>query len=156
MSDETEENTPAVKGGMYGQFKTDENLETKGVEIDYGTFCITLARAGGANKRYSRVLERLTKPHRRALATETMDPDRAAEILRESYAEAIVLKWETKVDGAFKPGIEAKSGGKLLPVNVKNIMETFANLPDLFTDIQTMANQIALFREEILEDDAGN
>lgn len=155
MNEKAQVTAAALKGGMYGQFKTDENLETKGVELDYGTFCVTIARAGGANKRYTRVLERLTKPHRRALATETMDPERAAEILREAYAEAIVLKWETKVDGALKAGIEAKDG-KVLPFNVANVMETFVNLPDLFADIQEMAGKIALFREEILEDDAGN
>ncbi|MEE8518136.1 MAG: hypothetical protein V3S98_03310, partial [Dehalococcoidia bacterium] len=93
-------------GGMYKAFKTDDLLETKGVEIDYGTHRVTIARAGGANKKYARVLEQKTKPYRRAIATETMDDARAMELLQETYAEAIILNWETKVGDKFVVGIE--------------------------------------------------
>lgn len=143
-------------GGMYEQFKTDVSLESRGVEIDYGEFRVTIARAGGANKKYARVLEAKTKPFRRAIQTETMNEERARELLVETYAEAVIVNWETKVDGKFQMGIEAPNGGKLLSVNVKNIALTLMNLPDLFTDLQAQANRVALFREVILEADAGN
>ena len=143
-------------GGMYAQFTTDETLETEGVEIDYGPFMVTIARAGGSNKRFARVMEAKTKPHRRAIQTETLDAERAAAILRESYAEAVILKWQTKVDGKFKVGIENPNGGALLPVTPDNIVATFVFLPDLFLDLQVQATRITLFRETIMEDDAGN
>jgi hypothetical protein len=143
---------------MYKQFKTDKNLETKGVVIDYGSFRVTIARAGGSNKKFVRVLEAKTKPFRRAIQTETMDNERASSLMAEVYAEAIILNWESKVGKIFKVGIEPPEDGgdKLLPVTTKNILSTFDNLPDLFTDLQQQANQVALFREVILEDDAGN
>lgn len=143
-------------GGMYAQFTTDKNLETEGIDIDYGPFMVTIARAGGNNKRFARIMEAKTKPHRRAIQTETLDPERAAAILRESYAEAVILNWQTKINGKFKVGIEPPTGGSLLPVTPVNIVATLTNLPDLFIDLQAQATRIALFRETIMEDDAGN
>jgi len=149
-------------GGMYEQFETNDDLETRGVDLDYGDFRVTIARAGGANKKFARVLEARTKPLRRAIATETINNDRANEVLMQVYAETIVLRWDTKVfthakpDGEFKPGIEPKEGGKLLVVTPENIVATFKALPDLFRDIQEQANRVSLFREMVLEDDAGN
>lgn len=145
--------------GMYKQFTTSAEQETAGVTIDYGEFRVRLARAGGANRKFAKVLEAKTKPFRRAIQTETMDETRGTEILHEVYAETIVLSWETKVDDVFKVGIEPHpdvEDRKLLPVNVKNIVATFKLLPDLFDDFKEQANRVALYREEILEDDSGN
>jgi len=140
---------------LYKQFKTDENIERTGIIVDFGDFRVTVARAGGGNKRFAKLLEAKTKPFRRAIQTETMDPDRALDILRQVYAEAVILKWETKVDGKFKSGIEAEDG-KLLPSTVANIDLTLKNLPDLFADLQEQAGKAALFRESIREDSSGN
>ena len=114
--------------GLYGQFKTDEQLEKNGVEVDYGDFKITLARAGGANKKFAKLLEAKTKPFKRAIQTETIDPERALDILREVYSEAVILKWETKVDGKWKAGIESPDG-ELLPSKPENIYNTIKALP---------------------------
>ena len=140
---------------MYGQFQTDTNLESQGIVIDYGTFRITVARAGGANKRFAKTLEAKTKPFKRAIQTDTMDNERGLEILRETYAEAVVLNWETKKDGVFVQGIESQDGG-ILPFNKENVVFTFQNLPDLFTDIQQQAEKSALFRKFLQEQDAKN
>ena len=141
---------------MYSQFKTDESLEVKGIDLDYGDFRVTIARAGGANKKFARVLERVTKKYRRALDTETMDNDVAMGLLHKAYAETVILNWETKVNGKFAKGIENSDGGKVLPVTVDNILATFDALPDLFNDIKEQADKAALFRQDILEHDAGN
>jgi len=141
---------------MYAQFQTDETLETKGVIIDYGQFRVTLARAGGANKKYSKVMESKAKPFRRAIQTETLDNDVAMKMLRESFAEACVLNWEVKQDDdEWVRGIEGKDGD-LLDFNRDNVIATFENLPDLFSDLQEQANKVSIYREEILEQDSGN
>lgn len=140
---------------MYAQFKTDGKLETKGVQIDYGSFRVTIARAGGKNKKFDKILEARTKIYRRSIQTETMDKDLGDEVLRTVYAEAVILNWETRVDDKFKKGIEGPKG-ELLPVNTKNLVATFEALPDLFDDLREQANRIAIFRQEILEEDAGN
>ncbi len=141
---------------MYSQFKTDTKMETNGIVIDYGDFRVTIARAGGANKKYAKLLETKTQPYRRAIQTETMDNELAIDVLRQVYSEAVVLNWETKCDDKFKKGIEAPNGGDLLAAKPVNIVATFKALPDLFSDIQAQANKVALFREQVLEEDAGN
>ena len=143
-------------GGLYKQFKTDKTLENKGVELNYGDFRITIARAGGANKQFSKVLSAKSKPFRRAIQTETMNDDRAMELLMETYAASVILNWETKVNGKFQVGIEPSEGDKLLPFTVENVILTLTNLPDLFMDVQEQATRVAIFREDILEAEAGN
>lgn len=143
--------------GMYEQFQTDAEMEKSGVELDYGWGVITIARAGGANKRYSKVLEAKTKPYRRAIQTETMDADLAERLLKETYAETIIRNWEIRDEnGKLKKGIESPDGGKPLTVNVENIVAAFTTLPDLFLDVQQQAGRVALYRREILETDAKN
>lgn len=140
---------------LYQQFKTDGGLEKNGIVLDYGDFRVTIARAGGANKRFARSLEARTRPYRRAIQTETMDPERAVELLREVYAESVILRWETQVEGEWKSGIEAPDG-TLQPFSKENVLRTLNDLPDLFQDIQDQASKAALFRETLREDDAGN
>lgn len=155
---------------MYQKFKTNPDLERNGIVVDYGDFRVTLARAGGANKRFERVTEAKTKPYRRAIQTETMDETVAVNLLREIYAETIILNWETRVDGEgvvvtaenrdqgrWVSGIEPPQEGQpLLPFTVENVVETLIALPDIFTDIQAQAMKGTLYREEILQAEAGN
>lgn len=140
---------------LYKQFKTDTNLETNGIIIDYGSTRITIARAGGSNKRFGKVLDAKTRPVRRAIQTETLENEKFLDILRESYAEAIILKWETKIDEEWKEGIEGEDG-ELMPVNPANIVKTLKALPDLFTDLQEQASKAALFRQSLRDEDVKN
>lgn len=141
---------------MYKQFKTSGTLETQGVVIDYGDFRVTLARAGGANKQFGKVFEAKTKPYRRAIQTETMDEGVAMRILCETYAETAIKNWEVKdADGNWSVGIEAPDRS-ILPFDVRNILSTFENIPDLFADIREQASMASLYREMVLEEDAKN
>lgn len=148
---------------MYENFKTDEDLERKGVEVDYGDFRVTLARAGGANAKYQKVMEALSKPYRRAIQTETLSNEVALDLVRTAYARAIVLRWETVVgrengERQWEIGIEAppESGEKLLPFTTENVITTFERLPEIFNSIQRDAGNWALYRQAVLEEDAGN
>ena len=141
---------------LYNTFKTDAVREAEGFPIEYDDFRVTIARAGGANKAYAKVLEARTKPYRRAIALEIMDNDRSLEILREVYSETIVKDWETKVDGKWKKGIEAEGETKLLPVTAKNILLTLNNLPDVFLDLKDAAEKLTLWRADLRETEAEN
>lgn len=147
---------------LYAQFQTDKNVEKEGVVLEYGktadgrTISIRIARAGGANTRYSKLLEAATKPYRRQLQNETMDNEVAEAITKKVYAQAVVLGWENvefpvldkdgKMTGKFE---EAK-------FTVDNCVKLFTDLPDLWADIQQQATRAALFRQDILEADAKN
>jgi len=141
---------------MYKQFGTDRELEKKGIVLDYGQFRVTVARAGSANHKFVRTHEILTKPVRRLIEQEILPVEKEREISRQLYARAVVLNWEVKDDKEkWKQGIEAPDGS-ILPYTEENVINTFAALPDLFTDIQIQASKMQLFRVADREADAKN
>jgi predicted transcriptional regulator len=144
--------------GAYDSFRVDKDLERKGVVIDYEKFRVTIARAGGNNKRYEKVLERLSRPYQRAIQTETLDNDKSMDLLKQAYAEAVVLDWETNVDGEWKRGIEDPDTGELLPFNTENVLRVLRHgeLHDIWHDLRSQATKAALFRASLEEARAGN
>lgn len=137
---------------LYQKFETDRSLEKTGIELDYGPnskkqpTLIRIARAGGANDAYLKRMESKAKPHRRAIQHETIDKDTLAKIIREVYAETVVLGWS---------GVEDREGNAL-EYSVENAVKLFTDLPDLFLDIQEQAQNAALFRVNLRDDDAKN
>lgn len=145
---------------MYKQFKTDDALEKQGIVIDYGSFRVTVARAGGSNKRFATLLDATSKPYRRAIQLETLPPEIADRIMREVFASAVVLNWEVNTtpdadEPTWTVGIEQEDGS-LGPFNKEAVMAAFVALPDLFADIREQAQKASLFREEIRTAEAGN
>lgn len=132
--------------GTYKTFKTDSKVEQTGIVIDYGDFKITIARAGGANKAYQKALERKTRPFKRAIQADAFSNDQAMAILREVYAETVVIGWEGVTDENEQP----------LPFNKENCIKLFTDLPDLFNDLMQQSSNLALFREQIRDEDSKN
>ena len=130
----------------YDLFKTDPGIETEGLTLDYGDFQIRIARAGGANRGFVRALEAKLKPYRRQLQSETLDDQVAERILREVYADHVILGWRGVTDGE----------GKAMTFSRANVLRLLTDLPELFRDIQEQAGRIALFRAQELEDAKGN
>ena len=130
----------------YDLFKTDPRTETEGLTLDYGDFQIRIARAGGANRGFVRALEARLKPYRRQLQSETLDEQVAERILREVYADHVILGWQGVTDGDGKP----------MAFGRENLLKLLADLPELFRDLQEQAGRIALFRVQELEDAKGN
>lgn len=147
---------------MYKQLETDKALEIKGVEVDYGSFRVTLARAGGANKRYEKLLNALSKPHQRAMKTETMDNEVAIDIMRKVYAGAIIMHWEAKdAKGEWEVGIEAKPKKPgdpitIVPFNHGNALQAMIDLPELLIWFKDDAEKLSLYLVQLLEEDVKN
>jgi len=147
---------------MYAQFETDPDLEKNGVWIDYGDFRVLLGRAGGANKKYLKYAEEKSKPFRRAIAAGVMPEKRSKELLFDIYAKTIIMAWEVSVgtddetgDTIWKSGIHMPNGD-IGEASYDNFMMTFRKLPDVFFDLQKMAEQLSMFRKEELEEEAKN
>lgn len=146
---------------MFDQFETSEQLEKNGIKIDYGSFRVTIARAGGANKRYEKILDVETKPYRRAIMAETFDNARSEQILMKVFAKAVVLNWEvnenygTGEDPKWKKGIESPDGS-VITYSEKNVIATFKLLPDLFRAIREDAEKASLFQAEARKEEAKN
>ena len=137
---------------LYQQFETNRELEKTGIILDYGfnskkqPIQIRIARAGGANERYSKLLEVRTKPYRRQIQNDTLDNAVAEKITKEVYAQTVVLGWN---------GVEDRDGNEM-PFTQENCVKLFTDLPDLWADVQLQSTRAALFRAEILEADAKN
>jgi len=141
---------------MYTNFKSDPEAEAKGIIHDFGDFRVTLARSGGANKKYQKTLQKRTAPYERAMATGTMDDDVAEKIMQETFCDAVVMNWELKQeDGSWVQGIEGP-GGDTLPFNKENLLLTFKNLPDLYDDLRAQAGKSSLYRASLREEAAKN
>ena len=142
---------------MYDLFRSDANAEKEGIALDYGEFRVTIARAGGANKRYAKLLNLMAKPYQRLIQLDQLDNEKALDILKEVYADCVVKNWEVKSeDGEWVTGIESPDGGGLLEVTKTNVLATFMALPDLFADVREQAEKGALFRSALREEASGN
>jgi len=137
---------------LYNTFETDKSLERDGIVLDYGfnsknqPIQIRIARAGGANTKFAKVLEQKMKPYKRAIANDTMDNKVAEKLLVEAYADAVILGWE---------GVEDREGSPL-EYNRDNVVKVLTDLPDLFIDIQQQSQKSALYRAELREAEQGN
>lgn len=137
---------------LFKLFKTDEGIEKSGIVLQYGKtedgrpINIRIARAGGSNTRFTKLVEQKTKPYRRQIQNDLMDPKVGDELMMEVFAEVVVLGWEN---------VEEEDGTPI-PFNRENCISVFKRLPDLFKDVQEQATKSALFRASILETEAKN
>lgn len=159
--------------GLYSSYRTNENLERKGVVYtpDSST-AITLARAGGSNVKFAKMLEARTKPVRRQIDAGTIDPKLDRRIMAEVFAATVVKNWETLVgtddEQQLVQGIEADPSAPegtythpidengLVPFNNQNVVATLIALPDMFSDMQRESNRAANYQTEQREADGKN
>ena len=127
-------------------FGTDKNIEKNGITIDYGDFQITIARAGGSNQAHDRMLEKLTKPYRRAIQNETIDHNLSIDLMMQVYAKTVVLGWKNVTD----------EKGNDIPFSSEACLQMFRDNRDFFFDVQSQATKMALFKKDIQEFEAGN
>lgn len=133
--------------GTYDSFATSSDMEKEGIWIDYGDAGkFRIARAGGSNKAFVRQFQRMTKPHRRAIQADAMNDEAQLAIMRQVFIDTVLLGWENVTD----------RDGKEMPFSKENAAQLFTDLPDLFGDLLSQAQNYSLFRDVILETDAGN
>lgn len=147
---ETKPNLKDLKGPE-ALFKTSPKLEQEGIWLDYGDFRIKITRAGATNKRFKRLMEERMKPHRRAMANETMSNDLAERITREVWAESIVLGWDSPLGANVMP-----YKGASFQFSTDNCKQLFNDLPDLFIDVREQSLKLGLFLDGDEELDTGN
>jgi hypothetical protein len=103
-----------------------------------------IARAGRRNKRYTKAMEKATKPYRAILGD--LDTKTDDKITAGVLAEAIILDWEHVQD---VPGTD-------LAFSKEAALEILQKYPDLIDLVNNKAWQMETFRDEQLEDDAKN
>lgn len=138
---------------IYSRYKTDPVLESQtGVLLNYGPnskkkdFCIRIRRAGGANDAYFKRMDARAKPQRKAIQSETIGREGIHDLLKDVYADTIVIGWENAED----------ENGNELAFNKENVLKIFADIPDIWEDVLEQSQRAALFRQQVLEEDAKN
>jgi len=149
----------------YDRFKTDKTFEVEGVCFEEPTFRYWLARTGGANKKFQQVFEKLSRPYRRQIQTETLPEKTSQMILWQTYARTVVKRWEVKlnedgepdVDGEWTEGFERVKGEIVLgPVREEHLMELFKEVPQFFSDMMADSTNLQYYVIEQAEEDAKN
>lgn len=132
---------------IFDLFATDQKSEVEGIIYNVTPkISFTLARAGGVNARYGRMLAAKIRPYTRQIADETIDPDLANDLLIEVFAETVILGWKGITDAE----------GNELPFTAANALALFKQLPDLFIDVRDHAGKMANFRAQEITDVVGN
>lgn len=140
-------------------FMMNHKAEQDGIWVQVNDVRFKLARAGGSNKNFAKTLERLTRPHRRAIQLETLDPALGEEIMRRTYAETVVLDWDGPDESDVVSDPTAVREGTVydsLPFSVENCVALLKAQPDLFNLIRELADNSTNYRQSALEDNAGN
>ena len=143
------------KNAIRKMFETDTAVEREGIWLKYAPGVeIRIARAGGSNQHFAKTMDRLAKPHRRAIQTGVIDKQILENLFVQAYAAAVIVDWTgiTK-DLITKDDADAET---VLDFNKANVEAVLLAQPNLFADIQKAADDIALYRAEIMETDSGN
>jgi hypothetical protein len=137
---------------LYKQFETDTSVERDGLWLAYGQNSkkqpieIKIARAGGSNEAYLKKLEAKFKPFKRLIQNDALDRPIYEKLVRETYAETVLLDWK---------GVEDRDGNDMV-FSKENALTLLNDLPDLYADILEQSTKAALFRKELREADAKN
>lgn len=143
------------RNALRKMFETDTAVERDGIWIKYAPGVeVRIARAGGSNQHFAKTVQRLSKPHRRAIQTESVDEEVLMDIFVKAYAASVIVDWKgfTK-DLITKDDADAET---MLDFNKDNVEAVLKAQPNLFADIQKASDTIAYFRAEVNEADSGN
>ena len=127
------------------QFETDEQLEVDGVweDLDDEGAGILVARVG--NKAYLQTYQKIPLGVRRQLDTGTLPEKMGDQLINKLLAKTILLDWRGLAND-----------GKEIEYNYDNALLMLTNYKDFREFVWSIANDLARFREEDLEEASGN
>jgi|LWDU01.1.fsa_nt_gi hypothetical protein len=135
---------------IYSLFETDIDRESAGFAMTFQDgdveVTINIARAGGSNKAYAALMQKLLRPHQLAASSGGVNDDIAEEILIRVMSETLVTGWS---------GIYDRDGEEL-PFSVETCKKVLTDLPQLRENIWEEANRVANFMMGDREESAKN
>lgn len=141
-------------------FRTDRTAEIEGVEVQVAVndhngkpISIRIARMSTSNKRYTKELNRVTKPHMAAIQNDALDDELARKMLQKVFIDTILLGWDNLPKSELTGNDEDT---ELLDFTPENAQALFDEMPDLYNDWESRAQKAAAFREAEREVSAGN
>lgn len=153
--DGTKEDDPHMSefNSPFDVFDVDENLETKGIRVDYGPFWFQVGRMDKGGTPFARFMTEKLRPYTRAIQLGEMDNKVAEALTREGFSKHLVYAWGSKQHG---DGKMVGRDGKAIPFTPENVEQLFADLPALFEDLLNESKKMVNFRKARTEIDAKN
>lgn len=130
----------------FEEYRTDPDYEAgQGIDLKFpGGVIITIHRAGGANKKYNRTRDRVFKPYRRKLQNGTMGLDEMDDLMKDIYAESVIIGWE---------GVKGEDGA-IVPFSKQSARDLLDELPAVWEEIQEAADRLGNFQAVRRAEDA--
>lgn len=126
-------------------FAMDEAKEQNGVNLAYGKLILSIARAGGTNKKFATLWEELARPYRRMIdAGIDLPEDVAQGLAHELFAKGIVRGWNM-----FNGDVE-------VPCTPENVIEQFKRNPEMFQFVVDESRRLSNYRKATLETESKN
>jgi len=125
-------------------FGVDKRKEVEGVWEDLGGGTMVLvARAG--NPKFTRLLQKLSRPHRHAIKSDSLPEDVAMEMLIKTMSKTVLLDW----DGM-------KEDGKEIVYSSNEAVRLLTEYPDFRDYISGLSRSMEIFRAVGDEESEGN
>ena len=147
----------------YEVFETEEDLEKDGVWLDYGSWRVKAARAGGRNTLWAKEITKMSRKHNLS-TTKNLGKEQSDKIMAGVYAKAVIKDWEVKVKDEegnenWQRGIHLKDENGNVQIEEptrKNITRALIDLPDLFEDIRQQTTEMSTYQNERIEEQVKN
>lgn len=140
--------------------KTSPQLEKDGIWLERGNTKVKLRRAGGTNTAFNMAMANVMNEYGSAIKHNLLSNEKANEILYETFAEHVVVDWQTNVGTEIQPewitGIEGATEGETLPVTFDNIVAYWRDVPAWFIECKETAENIQFYRQALVAKIAGN
>ena len=139
----------------YAVYRTDPDIERKGILLEEPNLRIRVARAGGSNTKFQTTFERVMRPLRRAIQLGTLTEEVSLRATAQIVSESLVLSWETREapdSDNFVPMVFDPSLREFVEPTPANIEKALIAAPALCSHIFASAKDETLYREEIKAD----
>lgn len=130
----------------YAMFSSNADKEAAGIWKQIGATSYLIARAGGNNEKFLKVVKDKFLPFQSAINSDTLPKAVAKQLAVEAFVGTILLDWKNFVD---RDGTE-------LPFTKENALRVLTDLPELFTTLSKEAQSLANFQDQQLEEAAKN
>lgn len=122
---------------IYDRFITDKKKELEGVDKDFGDFVLTLARGGGANEDYFKVMAEMFAPYQQVMSIDEMSEDKARELSYRLLSRTVIRNWKFKENKILSVGLGRDfDTGEVISPSEDNIVELFTAAHELYLEIK--------------------
>lgn len=132
---------------VYEHFETDPDLETAGAWETFGPIEFLLARSGGANTKFDKLVREASEAHTQSDGSVRIDdPEEDRMIMATVLAKTCVLGMKGATDRDGKP----------LKFSEANVLQLFKDLPVLYGQVRRRCDDWQKYRKHRNESDAKN